>query len=102
MGCSAVQLLAKRGANVVVVDINDQAGEESVALTRQNSRRAIYVRCNIASEDDVKDIVAATQREFGQLHGAGSAHLTVEYVDDQRENPCRNSSPEGHLRTAVS
>lgn len=57
-------LLAREGAKVVITDVNAAAGQ---ALARQIGEQAMFLRHDIASEDDWKSVIAQTTERFGGL-----------------------------------
>ena len=59
---------AAEGARVVVSDINEAGGAESVAAIRQRDGRAIFVRADTSKAADNEALVAAAVKEFGALH----------------------------------
>ena len=59
---------AAEGAMVVVSDINEAGGAESVAAIRQRDQRAIFVRADTSKAGDNEALVAAAVKEFGALH----------------------------------
>src|SRR3546814_12589151 len=67
IGRATVELLVASGANVAVADINDEAGEAVVAAS---GGKADYFRCDIAQEEEVKELVEQTLAAFGGLDGA--------------------------------
>lgn len=58
---------AAEGANVVVSDINDDWGRETVALIEGQGGRAIYQRADTSQPADHDDLIAAAKRAFGRL-----------------------------------
>ena len=64
IGRSAAELFAAEGAKVALGDIQDDAGQ---ALAEALGDGAVYVRCDVTSEDDVAGLVDAAVAEFGQL-----------------------------------
>jgi 3(or 17)beta-hydroxysteroid dehydrogenase len=64
VGKEDVLLLAREGARVVVTDVNEEAGQ---ALAKQIGDAALFLKHDIASEDDWKRVVASTVGHFGQL-----------------------------------
>src|SRR3546814_19547588 len=62
IGRANVELLVASGANVAVVDINDEAGEAVVAAS---GGKAAYLRFDIAQDEDVMDLVWRTLAEVG-------------------------------------
>ena len=59
--------LAREGAKVVVSDIVDAAGNETVQKIRERDGNAIYVRADTSSPGDNEALVAAAVNEFGRL-----------------------------------
>lgn len=64
IGRAAAERFAEEGAKVAIGDIQDDAGRE---LAESLGGAAIYVRCDVTSEDDVAGLVDAAVAEFGQL-----------------------------------
>lgn len=67
IGRATALAFADSGARVVVSDVNDEAGEETVALIVAAGGRAVYQRCNVAQPDEVKALVARAVTEYGRL-----------------------------------
>lgn len=68
IGRATALLFAKEGAQVVVVDIDDAAGEESVRQVQQLGGEAIYVHADVARSEDCATMVAAAEARFGKLN----------------------------------
>jgi len=66
-GTAAVHELVRRGARVVVADIDAQAAQAVVESTDDSGKSVIAVRCDVADEAQVKMAFAETIRRFGQL-----------------------------------
>lgn len=62
--------LAGDGMDVALNDINSQSAalQEVKALIEQKGRRAICVPADVSREDEVKEMIALTVREFGELN----------------------------------
>lgn len=80
---------AAEGAKVVVSDINEAGGGETVAHIRERDGRAIFVRADTSKPADSEALVNAAVKEFGALHiaannaGIGGPSLPVgEYPVD--------------------
>ena len=59
---------AKHGANVIVADITDEKGQETVSLIKENTEAdAIFVKTNVANTADVISMVSKTLQKFGRL-----------------------------------
>ncbi len=80
LGEAAVLKLHAAGANVVIADLNEEKGN---ALAEKLGEKALFVKCNVTSTDDVKATVNAAVEKFGALHilvnnaGMGSAGRTI-------------------------
>jgi NAD(P)-dependent dehydrogenase (short-subunit alcohol dehydrogenase family) len=66
LGRVAAELFAREGARVVVADLND--GTDAVEAIRAAGGEATYVRCDVGSEDSVRDAVQHAVDTFGGLH----------------------------------
>jgi len=58
---------AKRGANVVVSDINEAGGKETTDLIKANDGKAIFVKTNVANWEEVQALIKACLDNYGQL-----------------------------------
>lgn len=59
--------LAAEGAAVVVSDIDDEGGKETVSLIEADGHTAVYVHADVAEEADAIALVAAAQQTYGSL-----------------------------------
>lgn len=64
IGRAAAELFVQEGAKVALGDIQDDAGR---ALADSLGEGAIYVHCDVTSEDDVAALVDTAAGQFGQL-----------------------------------
>ena len=67
MGKTAAELFAREGASIVVTDIVTAQGEETARGIRDAGGNAIFVKANVANEDEVKHLVDATTNAFGHI-----------------------------------
>jgi len=71
-------LFAKEGASVVVVDINDEAGQKTVAEITENGGQATYVHADVSSAADSENMVKVAEDIYGKLNimfnNAGISH----------------------------
>jgi NAD(P)-dependent dehydrogenase (short-subunit alcohol dehydrogenase family) len=78
IGREAAVLFAAEGAAVVVVDIEDKGGCETVAAIKDAGGRASYVHADVAKASDAARMVTAAEDEFGKLtvlfNNAGIMH----------------------------
>ncbi|MEN9204934.1 MAG: glucose 1-dehydrogenase [Thermostichales cyanobacterium SZTDM-1c_bins_54] len=78
IGRETALLFAKQGSQVVVVDIQDAAGEETVAMIRAAGGEAIYVHADVSRAADCEGMVAQAEATYGRLsvlfNNAGIMH----------------------------
>jgi len=78
IGRETASLFAAEGAKIVVVDINDDGGQETVRLVQAGGGEAIYVRADVSKTADCDNMVRAAEESFGQLNilfnNAGISH----------------------------
>jgi NAD(P)-dependent dehydrogenase (short-subunit alcohol dehydrogenase family) len=67
MGRVASELFATEGASVVVVDVADEAGRQTVAGIEAAGGRAIYVHADVSREDDARRMIEEAVGAFGRL-----------------------------------
>lgn len=71
--------MGRRGAKVIITDINDDNGAETVELVRAAGAEAEYVRCDVGEVDQVDALMAAAVKRFGGidvLHNNAGIHET--------------------------
>ncbi|CAA0094777.1 2,5-dichloro-2,5-cyclohexadiene-1,4-diol dehydrogenase [Halioglobus japonicus] len=89
---------AQEGAQVIVSDINDDMGEETVRLIEDAGGTAAFVHCDVSDESSVKALVDNTLKHFGKLdiacnsaalsRGSGPIHQYERAVFDQTLEMC--------------
>ena len=66
-GRHASTLFAKEDVKVVVADINETAGKESVELAKQAGGEAAFVECDVLHEEEVAGAVQFALDQYGRL-----------------------------------
>lgn len=80
IGRASSVLFARHGANVVVVDLDEKTGNETVELINKSGAagKAIFQRADISVAKDNEAMVAAAEKNFGKLNilfnNAGISH----------------------------
>ncbi len=67
IGRATALRLPREGAAVVVADIDEEGGRETVRLIEATGGRAAFIRADVASEADVRAMVAFAENTFGGL-----------------------------------
>ena len=67
IGRAVALIWAREGARVVVSDIQQQGGEETVALVRAQGGDAIFVAADVGKPEDGQALVARAMAHYGRL-----------------------------------
>ncbi|HEX5443362.1 MAG TPA: glucose 1-dehydrogenase [Pirellulales bacterium] len=67
IGRAIAQRFASEGAAVLVADIEELGGRETVAALQAAGGKAEFLRTDVASEDDCRAMAAAAERQFGGI-----------------------------------
>jgi len=68
IGRETALLFAAEGAQVVIVDINDAAGNETVAMVRAQGGDATYVHADVSKAADCENMVRVAEETYGKLN----------------------------------
>jgi len=89
IGREASLLFAAEGAKVVVVDVNDAGGNETVARVRAQGGDATYVHADVSRAADCEKMVRVAEETYGQLNvlfnNAGILHADDDNAVTTRE-----------------
>ena len=67
LGSAQASLLAKEGAKLVVTDIDEAQGKQVAEKIGQGGGEAIFVKHDVSSEQDWRNVIEKTLSEFGKL-----------------------------------
>ena len=85
IGRSTAIALAKEGVRVVIAARRAKEGEETVRLVKQAGSDGIFVKTDVANENDVKSLVEKTVNTYGKLdyafNNAGIEEMQTSFVD---------------------
>lgn len=68
IGRATALLFAREGACVVVADINDKGGTETVRFIEENGGQAIFVHTDVGVPQEIESMVARAVRTYGRLN----------------------------------
>lgn len=78
IGRESALLFAKEGAQVIVGDINDEAGAETVGLIRQAGGEATYFHADVSNAAEAAAMIGFAEKTYGKLqvlfNNAGIMH----------------------------
>lgn len=67
IGQESALLFAGEGAKVVVADIQDEAGMETVSLIKNSGGEAAFIHSDVSNSVEVKNMVDFTEKMYGRL-----------------------------------
>lgn len=70
IGRAAAAALARRGAAVVLADVDEAGGEEAARALSEAGHQTAFVRADVSRADDVARMVATATERFGRLDWA--------------------------------
>ncbi|MEY4380546.1 MAG: hypothetical protein RLZZ378_949 [Actinomycetota bacterium] len=86
IGRASAELIAKRGANVICLDLNQVGLQEVVSKIKSNAGKATAKVLDISNQEQVFKIIAEIKKETGQIDAlincAGLAGPTTDFVED--------------------
>lgn len=67
IGRATAQRLAAEGGAVAVIDRNEEGGKKTIDLISQQQGNAIFIKCDVGVEDDIKKAVDQTIEKWGRV-----------------------------------
>lgn len=67
IGFGIAYRLAEAGANVVIADLNEEAGNAAAKKLNDNDWKAVFVKTNVASEEGVKHMIDCAVETYGGI-----------------------------------
>lgn len=68
IGKASALMLARAGANIVCADLNKVDADNTAIEARDEGVKAIGVKCDVTSIQDLEEVVKATIKEFGKIN----------------------------------
>lgn len=88
IGRASAWAFARAGAAVVVSDVAEASGTETVRLIGDSGREAVFVPADVSNGSDVANLIAATLERYGRLdyaHNNGGIEGPLSTVVDLAE-----------------
>jgi NAD(P)-dependent dehydrogenase (short-subunit alcohol dehydrogenase family) len=90
IGRATALTFAREGATLVVADMNEEGGQQTVHMITENGGEAIFVQVDVTSASAVEAMISKTVETYGRLDCAhnnagipgGGRALTAEYAED--------------------
>ena len=89
IGRAAAVALAKQGVKIAIAARRAKEGEETVRLVKEAGSEVIFVKTDVANENDVRSMVEKTVKQYNRLdyafNNAGIEERTTPLVDQTSE-----------------
>ena len=93
IGRATALTFAREGAKLVIADMNEEGGHQTVHMITENGGEAIFVQVDVTSASAVEALISKTVETYGRLdcahnnagiagRHAGPALCTAEYPED--------------------
>ena len=94
IGGESALLFASEGAAVVVTDVVEAGGRETVARITAAGGRALFVRADVSKDADCARMVAEAERAFGKLDVLMNNAGIMDSADDDAVSTRMGASPD--------
>src|SRR6202023_2973871 len=89
IGRAAAITFAREGARVLVADVTEDQGNETVRMINAAGGEAVFTRCDVSRAADAAELVDAALRHFGRLdcayNNAGISGKIARTADETEE-----------------
>jgi NAD(P)-dependent dehydrogenase (short-subunit alcohol dehydrogenase family) len=70
IGRATSQIFAREGARVVIADVNEKGGEETLSMINKVGQQGLFVKADMTVETDVKTLIDSAISAHGRLDAA--------------------------------
>jgi NAD(P)-dependent dehydrogenase (short-subunit alcohol dehydrogenase family) len=85
IGRAAAVALAKQGVKIAIAARRAKEGEETVRLVKEAGSEGIFVKTDVANENDVRSLVEKTVKQYNRLdyafNNAGIEEMMTPLID---------------------
>lgn len=67
IGAAIALRLAEAGADIVIADMDDKAGGETVERIQDADRKAVFVRTDVSEDESIKALFERVKKDFGRV-----------------------------------
>jgi len=90
IGRAAALAFAREGAKVLVADVVEDGGNETVKLVKSAGGEAAFIRCDVSKASEAEALVATAVKHFGRLdcafNNAGISGKLAKTAEDTEDN----------------
>jgi len=70
IGRATAQIFAREGARVIIADVNEKGGEETLSMINKQGHQGMFVKTDITVETDIKTLIDRAMNAHGRLDAA--------------------------------
>jgi len=78
IGRETALVFADEGASVVIADVDEKKGQETVDLVKQRGAKAVFVKADVSKAKDNENMISIAEKTYGKLNvlflNAGISH----------------------------
>lgn len=67
IGRACAELFSKKGAKVVISDVDEKGGKESVDLIKKDGGEAVFIKADVSKPEECENLVKKTVETYGRL-----------------------------------
>ena len=98
IGRATALTFARAGAKLVIADMNEEGGQQTVHMITENGGEATFVQVDVTSASAVEAMISKTVETYGRLDCAhNNAGIAVAYVP-----PCTSAPKTSGTRSSPS
>ena len=94
IGRSTALVMGREGAKVVVSDVQEEAGQETVELIKQSHGEARFIKADVADKNSVEALIAKTVETMAVLTGRSTTPASPAH--SQRPTNIRTTTGDGY------
>ena len=68
MGKATAELFTKEGAEVAILDINEQEGNKTIQIIKENGGKGIFLKTDVSNSKEVNESIDKILKNFGEIN----------------------------------
>src|SRR5699024_11852873 len=85
LGRAVAERLANEGAKLVLVDLKQEAAQQTIDIVKGITDNVLFVQANVTKKDDVQNFVNVAVKKFNSIDRKStrlnSSHVSISYAD---------------------